>query len=145
MWMKRLSLLVQALCLNGVKPISVSIHQQGPFEITYASTASYLTTTGSRDSTSNGSLTDVDLPPSEELQNRFEIMLCRWVIETMQPFNVVCHESFSNLIRVFGSYIHIPSRQTLQRRLLKMEGTHRAKVLSILQKKRGEVSLTTDP
>lgn len=45
----------------------------------------------------SGSLIYVVIPSSEELQEIFEKVLFKWIVETMQPFKCFSQESFQQL------------------------------------------------
>lgn len=84
------------------------------------------------------------LSPDKELQQRFEMIMSEWIIDTMQLFTVLYHESLGNLFRVFGFQIKITSRKAISRNILSSEEELHSRMFSLLFKNKEKVSLNAD-
>lgn len=94
--------------------------------------------------TGTGDLTTEPPKPIEEIQQLFERFLVNYIVADQNSFSSVELPEFENLIKLLNNDVNIPSRTTIQRRVLKYCEERRTNVRSILSERKCRISLTAD-
>lgn len=97
------------------------------------------TTSGSLSSESTTAL------PINQLQTKYEILLCKWIVSNSKPFSTVEDETFIEKEKLLNHSIRVPSRNTVRRRIMSMFEEKKIAVLELLKTQmKGKISLTAD-
>lgn len=55
----------------------------------------------------------------ESLQMKFDEALVKWIVEMSKPFHMIEHRSFTDILSMADRHLTVPSRGTIQRRVVK--------------------------
>lgn len=97
-------------------------------------------------STQNSDLTLTTSPPAaiESFQARFESQLSDFIVVGRHSFSLVENLEFKKLISLCNPNLHLPSRKTIQRRVLAICNNMKENLKSLLYKRTSRVILTAD-
>lgn len=80
----------------------------------------------------------------ETIQNNFFSALCEWIVDAALPFATVENEKFRDMIAVQNNDIHIPSRVTVSRQIVKKKKEIEIGMREKISNVKSKFSITTD-